>query len=225
MIRLFIFLFSLFLCTPCFSETVVHTLTPQGDYATIDTSKEMEALRIFREGSTQEVADLTMEIINHSSSYAPVVFYYLAAMLWHSEHKDGALFWLFVARIRTTFDIKRYSDTTVSGAYAILEQNIPQQLRLYPFENIQNTKALLDKAILWDEKASYDYDSRWINLHGMNALQSGLSGTSDTIEVFSEDKVNQIRLENQDYWVAYSEQLLQMTPQDIATIKQQIQSS
>jgi len=37
-------------------------------------------------------------------------------------------------------------------------------------------KGTIDRVLAWDDSTPYRYDYRWINLHGLNAIHSGLGG-------------------------------------------------
>jgi len=41
-------------------------------------------------------------------------------------------------------------------------------------------KGTIDRVPAWEDSTPYRYDYRWINLHGLNAIQSGLGGAPET---------------------------------------------
>ena len=57
----------------------------------------------------------------------------------------------------------------------MLNQTYGTPINQYTFQDIPKLEALVIKVIAWDKNTPHNYDHRWINLHGMNAMISGLS--------------------------------------------------
>lgn len=48
------------------------------------------------------------------------------------------------------------------------------------FKRLTKLEELVPKVVEWDRKTPYNYDHRWINLHGMDAMLSGLDAGSSS---------------------------------------------
>ena len=155
----------LFIGTAVLAEDV--TVAPKGVYARIDTRQDIKAIQTLNAAPDIEKKQMAEEIIKNSSKYAPVVFFYLANYLCAKKDIDNAIFWLYAGRIRIRFDIARCTDQTVGDSIGELNASVSELLRLSQFENLDKTRALVQKAIAWDCKTPHDYDPKWIALHGM----------------------------------------------------------
>ena len=57
---------------------------------------------------------------------------------------------------------------------------MPRDLIIAQFRDRDTLTRTIDRAIAWDTATPYSYDYRWINLHGLKAIQSGLSDSPAT---------------------------------------------
>jgi hypothetical protein len=87
---------------------------------------------------------------------------------------DDALFWLNAAGLRGKFDAKICTDTSAQSAIAELSQKMPPDLYRQQWQDPVRIKKIVDRVIDWDTKTAADYDHRWISLHGLKAVNSGL---------------------------------------------------
>ncbi len=149
------------------SNVVVKPLT--GEYAKIDTRRELKAIETFLNGTDEQKERLAEKIAEAADRYAPAVFFHLARYHHEQGDNDEALFWMYAGRVRTYFDIQRCTDKTVADAVEMLGEQLPQRLRLYQFEDIDNAKAILADVIEWDATTEHNYDARWIALHGLGS--------------------------------------------------------
>lgn len=143
---------------------------PKGVYATIDTSKDGNIINILKNGTKNQKNIMVKHIVSHSDQYIPAVFFALSNTFWEIGDQDQAYFWFYAGRIRTHFDIKRCADKSVAGSVEMLSMSVPDELRISQFNNIEKVKNILRKVIEWDERTAYNYDHRWINLHGIDAM-------------------------------------------------------
>ena len=150
------------------------TVTPKGEYATIDT-KPIEAVMLRLKNTVgHENDDLIHEIQQHSDKYAPPVFFVLADLLYRQGNLADAIFWFNAGRLRANFDAARCADVSARDAVSVLVLETPTDLRKAQFNNVDDLRSIVQKVIQWDAATPYHYEYRWINLHGMNAIESGL---------------------------------------------------
>jgi WD40 repeat protein len=153
------------------------TIVPKGEYAAIDT-KPIEATMLkLRNTVGHENDDLIHDIEQHSDKYAPPVFFVLADLLYRQGNLPDAIFWFNAGRLRAEFDAARCADVSARDAVSVLVMETPVDLRKAQFNNVDQLRSIIQKVIQWDATTPYNYDYRWINLHGMNAMESGLGQT------------------------------------------------
>ncbi|WP_345992398.1 hypothetical protein [Sulfurimonas sp. HSL-1716] len=145
------------------------------DYSPVNTKSQVQKIQELSQGTQEQKNSAIEEIKNHSDKYAPAVFFPVARELFKQGKMDEALFWFHAGRIRTIFDIKRCTDPTVKGAVVILSRNLPSEFYKKQAQNPDLTEKMIFKAINWDKATPYNYDPRWIALHGIGAFQGKLS--------------------------------------------------
>ena len=155
-------------------------VTPQGDFASIDTKPIAAVMRQLANTTGHENDDLVHQIEQNSGDYAPPVFFVLANLLYKQGNLDDAIFWFNAGRLRADFDAIRCTDVSARDAVPALVAQMPVELRKAQFNDLDKLADIIGKVIKWDETTPYNYEYRWINLHGMGAIQSGLGNTTNT---------------------------------------------
>lgn len=156
------------------AETI--NLAPQGEYAKIDVRLANESIKILSQGSKDEKNKMASEIIASPQKYAPPVFYALSSVLFQRGEKDMAGFWFYAGQLRARFDANRCADISAREAVAVLNDQYGCPINQYMFKDVPTLEALIPKVVEWDRLTPHDYDNRWINLHGMGAIEAGLEG-------------------------------------------------
>jgi hypothetical protein len=151
---------------------------PQGEYATIDTRLATTTVLKLRDTAGHENDELISDVENNSGNYAPPVLFMLATVLYKQGRSDDAIFWFNAARLRANFDAARCADESAKSGVPELVAQIPIQLRRSQFDDPAKLRDIVHRVVRWDESTPYNYDYRWINLHGMNAMLSGM-GNAD----------------------------------------------
>jgi hypothetical protein len=212
------------MCSFAFAEDNV--IEPKGVYASIDTKSCSKAIDALRNGTDETRAAAATAIESNAGSYCPAVFFSLAAYLFDIGRTDDALFWLYAGRIRTQYDIKRCTDETVAGGYEELNMSVPDLLKLIQFENLDNTKRIVEKAIRWDRETPVNYDPRWIALHGMGAFMNSMDGNKKepALTIPEKDWKDAAEKNRKDYWDLFQEDLNSITPEQFEQIKAKIKS-
>ena len=153
---------------------------PRGEYASIDTKLAIETMRRLQGTVGNENDELISEIESNSGNYAPPVLFALASLLYKQGKSDDAIFWFNAARLRANFDAARCADVSARSAVPALVAHIPIQLRRSEFDDLAKLRTIIHRVVQWDESTPYNYDYRWINLHGLDAIQSGLGNADAT---------------------------------------------
>ena len=165
-----------FLAVVISSHAVAQTtvIQPSGEYAQIDTTLAKQTMQVLAKGSAEEKLKVITQIKKAPDKYAPPVFYLLSNVLFQKEDKDEGAFWFYAGQLRARFDANRCADLSARQAVSVLNQQNGPPINEYTFHNLPMLKELIPKVVEWDKKTAHNYDHRWINLHGMNAVVSGM---------------------------------------------------
>jgi hypothetical protein len=153
---------------------------PQGEYAAIDTKLAIQTIRRLQGTAGNESDEAIADVESKSGNYAPPVLFVLAGLLYKQGKSDDAIFWFNAARLRANFDAARCADESARSAVPALVGQIPIQLRRLQFDDLAKLKDIIHRVVQWDESTPYNYDYRWINLHGLDAIGSGLGNADAT---------------------------------------------
>lgn len=157
---------------PCAAEE--RTVRPQGAFATIDTRLAAVAIQVLSKGTAEEKQRTIARIREKPETFAPPVFYALSETLFQRGDRDEAAFWFYAGQLRARFDANRCADVSARQAVAVLNQRYGSPINQYTFQDLPKLEALVPRVVDWDQRTAHEYDHRWINLHGMDAMQSGL---------------------------------------------------
>jgi len=149
-------------------------VAPRGEYATIDTRLATETIQALTNGSAEDRQKAIDQIKAAPDKYAPPVLYALGSVLFQDGKKDEGSFWFLAGFLRAAFDAARCADLSAREAVAVLTQQYDKPIKQYLLQDLDKLQALVLQAIEWDRSTPYHYDHRWINLHGMDAIISGL---------------------------------------------------
>jgi hypothetical protein len=173
--------------------------TPTGEYATIETGPTIALIREIRSGPTAKATDIANRVTQDSGAYSPPVLFALAEWYYRQANIDRALFWLNAAGLRGQFDGLICTDRTAISAVAELSQQEPQDLYRVQFQDRERIKKIVWEVIDWDSRTVAHYDHRWISLHGVRAIDSGLGKNTSTEPLtVPQDQWQKIAEENRD---------------------------
>jgi len=153
-------------------------LQPSGEYARIDTTLEKETMQVLARASAEQKLKVITQIKKAPDKYAPPVFYLLSNVLFQKGDKDEGAFWFYAGQLRARFDANRCADLSARAAVQVLNEQYGHHINEYTFHNLPMLEELIPKVVEWDKKTAHNYDHRWINLHGMNAVISGMGSAS-----------------------------------------------
>lgn len=155
------------------------TLGPDVDMrGRIDTRLANQAIHILIKGTPEQKRELFESIKARPEIYAPPVFYVLSHVLFQDGQKDEGAFWFYAGQLRARFDANRCAEASARQAVAVLNRSYGFLINQYVVHDIPKLESLISTVVEWDRKTPYHYDHRWINLHGLHAVLSGLEGKS-----------------------------------------------
>jgi len=169
-------LLGLLTATPAWSDT--KTIRPGGEFAQIDTRLANETITLLSSGTAEERQKTITRIKARPQDYAPPVLYAMSSALFASGEKDEATFWFYAGQVRARVDASICADATARQAVSVLNRQYGAPINQHAFQDIAKLEALVPRVVEWDRKTPYNYDRRWINLHGMKAVMSGMGTQS-----------------------------------------------
>jgi hypothetical protein len=158
-------------------QTII--VQPKGVFARIDTNRTRKVIEDMSSQDPRRVSRAIEKIIAAPGTFQPPAFFALAASLYKEGKAEEAIFWLNADRVRARFDANRCADVSARQAVRVLSMQMPADLIKEQFKDLDCFRSLVVKAIEWDRTTPHDYDHRWINLHGMGAMMSGLDDGAD----------------------------------------------
>lgn len=136
-----------------------------------------EVIRNLEQGTASECQEAVKRITSAPDRFTPPAFYALSTVLFEQGKKDEAAFWFYAGQLRGRFDANRCADKSARQAVQMLNLQYGTAINQYMFNRMEKLKALIPKVVEWDRKTPHNYDHRWINAHGMDAINAELSNS------------------------------------------------
>ena len=115
-------------------------------------------------------AQIVSAITSKPENFAPPVLYFLSKVLFDDGQKDEAMFWFYAGQLRGRIDANICADDSARAAIGVLNQKFGPPINQYASKDISKLTNTVEHVLVWEEKTPCEYDRRWINLHGMNAI-------------------------------------------------------
>jgi len=146
------------------------SVEPSGIYKDIDVRLSVETVKALRESKGEQQMKVANAIIATPAAYSPPVLYVLSSVLFEQGKKDDAIFWLYAGQLRGRIDANICADKTAAKIINAMNGRFSQPLGQYASTNLTLLSNMVDRVVAWEEKTPCNYDRRWINLHGVNAM-------------------------------------------------------
>jgi hypothetical protein len=201
------------LCLASAAVCAQESVQPRGQFAQIDTRLANETIEVLENGNAEQQQRTIQRIKERPQNFAPPVFYVLSNVLFQRGEKDEAAFWYYAGQLRARFDANRCADVTARQAVRELNQRFGSAINQYASQDLPKLEALIPRVMEWDRRTPHRYDHRWINLHGMDAVRSGLDARSTPVTVLSapEDEWEKIAEKTrEDYLNGFGKALARM---------------
>jgi hypothetical protein len=111
-------------------------------------------------------------VLNNPNYFNPPVVYALSKELFTRGRKREAAYWFYVGQLRARYDANLCLDNTAEQGVSILTDMYGAEINKFALENIDSLKITVNKVVAFVRTNEEDYDHRWINLHGMDAVQN-----------------------------------------------------
>ncbi len=193
--------------TVCNAQTETTEIKPKGILKEIDVARHNTAIETLN-GENKELKQQTVEsILKNPSYYNPPVIYALSRELYYQDKKDDAMYWFYVAQLRTRYDSNLCMDNSAKQAVSILNNNYGPNINKYAFLDIDKLEKTVTKVVDFVMTNEENYDHRWINLHGMDAVLSGMDANAEKKELIQpKEKWTEIKKKTvDDYYNGFIE--------------------
>jgi len=181
------FLLTITLCSLTHINAQVNTqdiaVEPKGIYKEIEVQSHNKVIEILN-GEDKTLKQQTVDlIIKNPNNYNPPVIYALSKELFDNDQKEEATFWFYVAQLRARYDANLCLDKTAKQGVAILNNEYGPNINNYAFKNVEFLKKTVTKVVDFVKGNDENYDHRWLNLHGMDAVIAGMDENSEKKEL------------------------------------------
>ncbi|RYE25947.1 MAG: hypothetical protein EOP51_02250 [Sphingobacteriales bacterium] len=149
-------------------------IEPAGVFKTIDVARQNAAIHNLIKGSNEVKASTVSEICGNPNYYNPPVIYALSRELYNDGRKDDAMYWFYVAQLRARYDANLCMDKSAVEGVAALNNEYGPGINEYAFSDFEKLTVTIKKVVSFVSKNDENYDHRWLNLYGMQAIISGL---------------------------------------------------
>ncbi len=153
----------------------------KGIYQEIDVSYQNKAIKILKADDKELIKQTVKEIFKSPHNYIPPVFYALSRVLFQEGKKDEASYWFYLAQLRARYDANLCMDKSAKQAVSVLNMEYGPEINKHAFKDIETLKNIVENVVIYVRKNDEDYDHRWINLHGMDAMIGSLEGAKDVV--------------------------------------------
>ena len=180
-----ILLFSLTigLLTICNAQKENKEIKAKGVFSEIEVDKQNETIKTLQGKDKKQKKQTIETVIKNPNDYNPPVLYALSQELFLQEDKDKATFWFYVAQLRARYDANLCMDNSAKQAVSVLNNQYGPDINKYAFQDIEKLEKTVNEVVDFVRTNNENYEHRWINLHGMWAVQAGLSDEPETREL------------------------------------------
>jgi hypothetical protein len=156
------------------SKAQENKIEPKGIYKEIDVEKSNKIVEILKSENINSKIQIVDSIIKKPNDYNPTVLYALSKELYDNNKKDEATYWYYLAQLRARYDANLCLDNSAKQAVSILNNEYGPNINKYAFQNIDFLEKTVKKVVDFAKNNDENYDHRWLNLHGMDAVLASM---------------------------------------------------
>ena len=191
------------------SKAQENKIEPKGIYKEIDVEKSNKIVEILKSENINSKIQIVDSIIKKPNDYNPTVLYALSKELYDNNKKDEATYWYYLAQLRARYDANLCLDNSAKQAVSILNNEYGPNINKYAFQNIDFLEKTVKKVVDFAKNNDENYDHRWLNLHGMDAVLASMDEKAEKKELSKPKKewkkIKQNTIE--DYFNGFTEYL------------------
>ncbi len=152
------------------SNSQTKEIKPKGVFKEIDVARHNEAIEILNGEDNILKQQIVDSILKNPNFYNPPVIYALSRELFSQDKKDDAIYWFYIAQLRARYDANLCMDNSAKQAVSALTGEYGPDINRYAFQDIDKLEKTVAKVVDFVRTNEENYDHRWINLHGMDAV-------------------------------------------------------
>lgn len=168
------------LLTICNAQTENKEIKAKGIFSEIDVDKNNATIKNLQAKDYKQTKQIIETVLQNPNNYNPPVLFALSQELFLQGDKDEATFWFYVAQLRARYDANLCMDNSAKQAVSVLNNEYGPDINNYAFQDLDILEKIVIKVVDFVKTNAENYDQRWINLHGMWAVQAGLSDEPET---------------------------------------------
>lgn len=165
------------------SKAQENKIEPKGIYKEIVVEKSNKIVEILKGENISSKTQIVDSIIKKPNDYNPTVLYALSKELYDNNKKDEATYWFYLAQLRARYDANLCLDNSAKQAVSILNNEYGPNINKYAFQNIDFLEKTVKKVIDFAKNNDENYDHRWLNLHGMDAVLASMDEKAEKKEL------------------------------------------
>jgi len=135
-----------------------------GVFKEIDVKNQNSAIQVLITGDEKMKTTMRDIFFRDQNKWA------LSKVLFEQGYKDDATMWFYIAQLRARIDANICQDKTAREAVDILNNKFGKQINKYALKDIKKLEETVNAAVAFVRVYEPTYDQRWINLHGIWAL-------------------------------------------------------
>ncbi len=164
-------LFSILVTTALTMNAQDNKIIPvTGVFKEIDVENQNKAISVLTTGDAAMKSTMRDVFFQDQNKWNPPVVYVLSKVLFEQGYKDDAAMWFYIAQLRARIDANICQDKTAREAVAILNDRFGPIINEYALKDKKMLETIVKDAVEFVREYEPTYDQRWINLHGMWAI-------------------------------------------------------
>ncbi len=141
-----------------------------GVFKEIDVKDQNSAISVLFTGDEKMKSTMRDLFFQDQNKWNPPVVYAISKVLFEQGYKDDAAMWFYIGQLRARIDANLCQDETARGAVAILNDKFGSTINKHALKDIKKLETIVKDAVEFVRTYEPTYDQRWINLHGMWAI-------------------------------------------------------
>jgi hypothetical protein len=162
------------------AQTTTTEIPAKGVFKTIDVERHNKAIGVLNSDNKEAKQQTVSAILANPNYYNPPVIYALSRELFSQGKKDDACYWFYVAQLRARYDANLCMDNSAKEGVAVLNQEYGPDINKYAMQDVKKLEGIVNKVVAFVRNNQENYDHRWLNLHGMWAVEAGLDDKQET---------------------------------------------
>ncbi len=158
-------------------------IEPKGIFKEIDVARHNTAIEILNGKNKELKQQIIDSILINPNYYNPPVIYALSRELYSQAKNDEAAYWFYLAQLRARYDANLCMDNSAKQVVSVLNDEYGPEINKYAFQDINKLENTVTGVVDFVRTNEENYDHRWVNLHGMEAISASFDNKSEKIEL------------------------------------------